>query len=111
MGVKAKKAMKKNLKKASSQLPVSSRKDEALDFLPLEGGPGRKLPEQKPSEDKATVLYMGRIPHGFYEKEMEGIACSVVQIRKYPFPLPRHWLPRCCLQSDLEHNTVDNRHG
>jgi hypothetical protein len=33
MGVKAKKAMKKNLKKASSQLPVSSRKDEALDFL------------------------------------------------------------------------------
>ena len=40
---------------------------------PLEGGPGRKLPEQKTSEDKATVLYMGRIPHGFYEKEMEGL--------------------------------------
>uniref|UniRef100_A0A2N9IC09 Uncharacterized protein n=1 Tax=Fagus sylvatica TaxID=28930 RepID=A0A2N9IC09_FAGSY len=71
MGFKAKKAMKKNLKKASSQL---SRKDEAPDFLPLEGGPGRKLPEQKPqSDDKATVLYLGRIPHGFYEKEMEEI--------------------------------------
>jgi hypothetical protein len=40
---------------------------------PLEGGPGRKLPEQKPIEDKATVLYIGRIPHGFYEKEMEGV--------------------------------------
>ena len=41
---------------------------------PLEGGPGRKLPEQKPqSDDKATVLYLGRIPHGFYEKEMEGL--------------------------------------
>jgi nucleolar protein 15 len=82
MGVKAKKAMKKNLKKASSQLPVSSRKDEALDFLPLEGGPGRKLPEQKPSEDKATVLYMGRIPHGFYEKEMEGFFSQFGKIKR-----------------------------
>lgn len=44
---------------------------------PLEGGPGRKIPEQKPVEpieDKATVLYLGRIPHGFYEKEMEGLS-------------------------------------
>ncbi|GMY18457.1 uncharacterized RNA-binding protein C1827.05c isoform X1 [Fagus crenata] len=80
MGFKAKKAMKKNLKKASSQL---SRKDEAPDFLPLEGGPGRKLPEQKPqSDDKATVLYLGRIPHGFYEKEMEGFFSQFGKIKR-----------------------------
>ena len=41
---------------------------------PLEGGPARKLPEQKPLENTATVLYVGRISHGFYEKEMEGTA-------------------------------------
>lgn len=39
---------------------------------PLEGGPGRKLTEEKPAEDYAKVVYIGRIPHGFYEKEMEG---------------------------------------
>lgn len=39
---------------------------------PLEGGPGRKLAEEKPLVNKATVLYIGRIPHGFYEKEMQG---------------------------------------
>lgn len=38
----------------------------------MEGGPARKLPEEKPKEDVAKVLYIGRIPHGFYEKEMEG---------------------------------------
>lgn len=48
---------------------------------PLEGGPGRKLPEQKPLEDKATVLYLGRIPHGFYEKEMEGMIPLVYNFR------------------------------
>lgn len=42
------------------------------DFLPLEGGPARKLPKGDVSHDKATVLYVGRIPHGFYEDEMEG---------------------------------------
>ncbi|KAA8539184.1 hypothetical protein F0562_025876 [Nyssa sinensis] len=72
MGAKAKKAAMKKLKKGSSKLSVSSRKDEAADFLPLEGGPGRKLSESKPLENTATVLYIGRIPHGFYENEMEG---------------------------------------
>jgi hypothetical protein len=38
----------------------------------LEGGPGRKLRELKPLENTSPVLYIGRIPHGFYEKEMEG---------------------------------------
>ncbi|KAA8534518.1 hypothetical protein F0562_032035, partial [Nyssa sinensis] len=72
MGAKAKKAVMKKLKKGSSQLSVSSRKHEAADFLPLEGGPGCKLPESKPAENTATILYIGRIPHGFYENEMEG---------------------------------------
>ncbi|XP_023550343.1 MKI67 FHA domain-interacting nucleolar phosphoprotein-like [Cucurbita pepo subsp. pepo] len=69
MGAKAKKAMKKKLSKVTSSL---SDKKESADFLPLEGGPGRKLPAQKPLENTATVLYIGRIPHGFFEKEMEG---------------------------------------
>ncbi|GMQ01728.1 hypothetical protein CsSME_00048271 [Camellia sinensis var. sinensis] len=58
MGAKAKKAMMKKLKKGSSQ------KDESADFLPLEGGPGHKLPKSETTENKATVLYIGRIPHG-----------------------------------------------
>ncbi|KAL3731945.1 hypothetical protein ACJRO7_028756 [Eucalyptus globulus] len=74
MGVKAKKAMKKSLKKASAQPPalLSGSKTEDVDFLPLEGGPGHKLPVEKPSKSASTVLYIGRIPHGFYEKEIEG---------------------------------------
>ncbi|XP_047157192.1 uncharacterized RNA-binding protein C1827.05c-like isoform X2 [Vigna umbellata] len=67
MGTKAKKAMKKNMKMASSKQP-----SQGADFLPLEGGPARKLAEQKPPENTSTVLYVSRIPHGFYEKEMEG---------------------------------------
>ncbi|KAM1621774.1 hypothetical protein FF2_020018 [Malus domestica] len=81
--------MKKQLSKASAQLSASSHKNKeaaatatvtitvtastAADFLPLVGGPARKLPKEKPKEDIATVLYIGRIPHGFYEKEMEGV--------------------------------------
>ncbi|GAV66618.1 RRM_1 domain-containing protein [Cephalotus follicularis] len=71
MGTKAKNALKKKLKKVS-RLAVSKKKNVAADFLPLEGGPGQKLPDEKPVEDNTTVLYIGRIPHGFYEKEMEG---------------------------------------
>jgi len=47
---------------------------------PLEGGPARKLAEQKPPENTATVLYISRIPHGFYEKEMEGGHGFVFQV-------------------------------
>lgn len=44
-----------------------------MELKPLEGGPARKIPvTEKKSEDKANVLYIGRIPHGFYEDEMEG---------------------------------------
>ncbi|GMN38427.1 hypothetical protein TIFTF001_007664 [Ficus carica] len=75
MGAKAKKSLKKKLSKpaSSSQLSVSAqKKKEPSDFLPLEGGPGKKLPVEKPTEDVSKVVYIGRIPHGFYEKEMEG---------------------------------------
>ncbi|CAL0323835.1 unnamed protein product [Lupinus luteus] len=68
MGTKAKKAMNKNLKKANSKKP-----SDGADFLPLEGGPARKIHEEKqPREGTAKVLYVGRIPHGFYEQEMKG---------------------------------------
>ncbi|KAL2555612.1 RNA-binding (RRM/RBD/RNP motif) family protein [Forsythia ovata] len=71
MGTKAKKkSIVKNLKKASAQFSAS--KDDSPDFVPLEGGPARKIPKIEERENKATVLYIGRIPHGFYENEMEG---------------------------------------
>ncbi|ESR43878.1 hypothetical protein CICLE_v10013752mg [Citrus x clementina] len=82
MGAKQKKALKKNLKKVSSQLPVSSDRKDAADFLPLEGGPGRKLPEEKPLVNKAAVLYIGRIPHGFYEKEMHAFFSQFGTIKR-----------------------------
>ncbi|GFQ04327.1 uncharacterized RNA-binding protein c1827.05c [Phtheirospermum japonicum] len=70
MGTKAKKkAVTKTLKKATAQFSAS--KDATADFLPLEGGPARDLPRTEDRENKATVLYIGRIPHGFYENEME----------------------------------------
>ncbi|ESQ40370.1 hypothetical protein EUTSA_v10014607mg [Eutrema salsugineum] len=78
MGAKAKKALKKNMKKisasaasSSQQLAVPQNPKPSADFLPLEGGPARKAPVTKPLENKATVLYIGRIPHGFYEAEIE----------------------------------------
>jgi len=69
MGAKAKKSLKKNLKKA-----VSHRTNKPTDFLPLEGGPGRRIREVEvePVQNTATVLYIGHIPHGFYEDQMEG---------------------------------------
>ena len=32
--------------------------------------PGRK--QQKPKTEESRTIYLGHIPHGFYEKEMEG---------------------------------------
>ncbi|RWW07022.1 hypothetical protein GW17_00029615 [Ensete ventricosum] len=82
MGAKAKKALKKKLKKtSSSQLSISRIRNESSDFLfitftiqPLEGGPGMKITqeEDEPIKNTATVLYIGHIPHGFYEEQMEG---------------------------------------
>ncbi|KVI09594.1 Nucleotide-binding, alpha-beta plait, partial [Cynara cardunculus var. scolymus] len=82
MGMKAKKSMMKKAKKGSSQLTASVRKEEAADFLPLEGGPARKLPIIENSENKAAVLYIGRIPHGFYENEMEAFFKQFGEIKR-----------------------------
>ncbi|XP_010245768.1 PREDICTED: MKI67 FHA domain-interacting nucleolar phosphoprotein-like [Nelumbo nucifera] len=84
MGAKAKKAMMKRIKKGSSQLSFSNRKNEAADFLPLEGGPGKKLlhGQEEPKKNKATVVYIGRIPHGFYEDEMEGFFSQFGTIKR-----------------------------
>ncbi|KAE8706472.1 putative lysyl-tRNA synthetase [Hibiscus syriacus] len=71
MGANARKASRKALKKASAHFPNSDSKPASADFLPLEGDQLLELPETKPQQNKATVLYIGRIPHGFYEKEME----------------------------------------
>ncbi|KAJ0698647.1 putative RNA recognition motif domain, nucleotide-binding alpha-beta plait domain superfamily [Helianthus annuus] len=49
---------------------------------PLEGGPARKLPITENSENKSTVLYIGRIPHGFYENEMEAFFKQFGGIRR-----------------------------
>ncbi|EEF31489.1 uncharacterized RNA-binding protein C1827.05c [Ricinus communis] len=83
MGAKAKKALMKNLrKKAASSAQLSNEKSTA-DFLPLEGGSGRKLAEQKEvKKSNATVLYIGRIPHGFYEKEMQAYFSQFGTIKK-----------------------------
>ncbi|XP_058758705.1 uncharacterized RNA-binding protein C1827.05c-like [Vicia villosa] len=78
MGTKAKKAMKKNMKRVTAKIKPS----EGADFLPLAGGPGRKLPELKPLENTSPVLYIGRIPHGFYEKEMEAYFAQFGTIKR-----------------------------
>ncbi|XP_020102343.1 MKI67 FHA domain-interacting nucleolar phosphoprotein-like [Ananas comosus] len=84
MGAKAKKALKKNLKKVSAQLTLSRRKNESsADFLPFEGGPGREIVEkEEPKKDTATVLYIGHIPHGFYEEQMEGFFKQFGKIKR-----------------------------
>ncbi|KAG8390525.1 hypothetical protein BUALT_Bualt01G0092600 [Buddleja alternifolia] len=70
MGAKAKKQAAKSVKRASAQFSAS--KDGTRDFLPLEGGPATDLPKtENRDNNKATILYIGRIPHGFYEDEME----------------------------------------
>lgn len=49
---------------------------------PLEGVPDKRLrkvllPEEP--ENTATVVYIGHIPHGFYEDEMQGMfpSCDI----------------------------------
>ena len=37
---------------------------------PQQKKPGRK--QQKPKSEESRTIYLGHIPHGFYEKEMEG---------------------------------------
>jgi nucleolar protein 15 len=45
---------------------------------PLEGKE-KRIKEKQPEEPEntATVLYIGHIPHGFYEDQMQGRSLSV----------------------------------
>jgi len=54
-------------------LPASLQFTLSLNLLPLEGGLARKISKRQELENKATVLYIGMIPHGFNEHEMEGL--------------------------------------
>lgn len=63
--------------KKGKEPSVATQTQTDADFLPLEGGPARKLPkggegQGEGCDNKATVLYIGRLPHGFYEDEIEG---------------------------------------
>ncbi|KAI4384364.1 hypothetical protein MLD38_002531 [Melastoma candidum] len=86
MGVKGKKSMRKSLKKASIRVEDHGYDSDAADFLPLEGGPSRKLHRGGPLESdsplNSTVLYIGRIPHGFYEEEIEGFFGQFGKVRR-----------------------------
>ncbi|XP_031503919.1 uncharacterized RNA-binding protein C1827.05c-like [Nymphaea colorata] len=66
--------MKMKRSGGSLERAMSQRSKEAPDFLPLEGGPGSRLPKEyeEPSALNSSVLYIGRIPHGFYEEQMQG---------------------------------------
>ncbi|KAF3774455.1 putative RNA-binding protein [Nymphaea thermarum] len=69
-----KKKMKMKRSGGSLERAMSQRCKEAPDFLPLEGGPGSRLPkeDEEPPLLNSSVLYIGRIPHGFYEEQMQG---------------------------------------
>jgi nucleolar protein 15 len=48
----------------------------ACSAQPLEERPGKKRArEEQPEEPEntSTVLYIGHIPHGFYEEQMQGV--------------------------------------
>ena len=51
-----------------------SSDDEAaapvIKAAPQQKKPGRK--QQKPKSEESRTIYLGHVPHGFYEKEMEG---------------------------------------
>ncbi|EMS63551.1 MKI67 FHA domain-interacting nucleolar phosphoprotein-like protein [Triticum urartu] len=65
---------KRNQRRVLSRRSAGPRTGEGKDFLPLEGKEQR-IREKKQAEEPentATVLYIGHIPHGFYEDQMQG---------------------------------------
>lgn len=71
MGAKAKKSLRKKLTKKSQVSAARRANKQSSDFLPLEVGQATELPKEEIAS-KATVIYIGHIPHGFYEEQMEG---------------------------------------
>ncbi|CAA7398288.1 unnamed protein product [Spirodela intermedia] len=83
MVTKAKKrALAKKPKKTRPTLAIPALKSDSSDFVPLEGGSGGKIPQLSEPPATATVLYVGRIPHGFYEDEMEGFFKQFGKIKR-----------------------------
>ncbi|GAB2233625.1 hypothetical protein Droror1_Dr00002851 [Drosera rotundifolia] len=75
---------KKGKKKSSMELVPETEVKNKDDFLPLEGGGATKdLQKEQPSLDnRSIVLYIGRIPHGFYEDEMRGFFKQFGRIKR-----------------------------
>ncbi|KAF0900286.1 hypothetical protein E2562_030456, partial [Oryza meyeriana var. granulata] len=72
MGLREK---KRNQRRVLARRSAAPRHGEGKDFLPLEERPGKKrVREEQPEEleNTSTVLYIGHIPHGFYEEQMQG---------------------------------------
>ncbi|KAK3121669.1 hypothetical protein QOZ80_8BG0658600 [Eleusine coracana subsp. coracana] len=66
---------KRNQRRVLARRSKAPRSGEGKDFLPLEGGPEKRLrkgQEPEEPENTATVVYVGHIPHGFYEDQMQG---------------------------------------
>ncbi|VAH44094.1 unnamed protein product [Triticum turgidum subsp. durum] len=64
---------KRNQRRVLSRRSAGPRTGEGKDFLPLEGKEQRIRERQtEEPENTATVLYIGHIPHGFYEDQMQG---------------------------------------
>ncbi|CAO2188107.1 unnamed protein product [Urochloa humidicola] len=67
---------KRNQKRVLARRTAAPRSGEGKDFLPLEGGLGKRIRKQlqqpEEPENTATIVYIGHIPHGFYEDQMQG---------------------------------------
>ncbi|VAI41248.1 unnamed protein product [Triticum turgidum subsp. durum] len=65
---------KRNQRRVLSRRSAGPKTGEGKDFLPLEGKEQRVREKKQPEEPEstATVLYIGHIPHGFYEDQMQG---------------------------------------
>ncbi|KAJ8443937.1 hypothetical protein Cgig2_032761 [Carnegiea gigantea] len=63
-------AMRNQRKAKATEFDASLNEGNDADFLKMVLL--IKSRKEKSLENKATVLYVGRIPHGFYEDEMEG---------------------------------------
>ncbi|KAE8772130.1 hypothetical protein D1007_55866 [Hordeum vulgare] len=70
---------KRNQRRVLSRRSAGPKTGDGKDFLPLEGKEQR-IREKKQAEEPentATVLYIGHVPHGFYEDQMQGLSPSV----------------------------------
>ncbi|KAL6900854.1 hypothetical protein ACP4OV_005530 [Aristida adscensionis] len=81
MGMREK---KRNQRRVLARRTAGPRSGHGKDFLPLEEGPGKRLRKEEPQEPEntATVVYIGHIPHGFYEDQMQGFFQQFGTVRR-----------------------------